>query len=72
MQGFGGKPEGKRALGRPRDIWGGEGSLGNGWGDMEWIDLAQDGGQMAGSCKRGNEPLGSIKYGEFLDLLRND
>jgi hypothetical protein len=41
-------------------------------GDMEWIDLAQDGGQVAGSCKHGNEPLGSIKYGEFLDLLRID
>ena len=24
-------------------------------------------GKMAGSCKRGNKPQGSIKYGEFLD-----
>ena len=24
-------------------------------------------GQMAGTCKRGNEPSGSIKCGEFLD-----
>jgi hypothetical protein len=40
-----GKPEGKRALGRPRRRW-----LGNikmafeevGWGDVDWIGLAQD------------------------------
>ena len=25
---------------------------------------------MAGSCECGNEPSGSIKYGEFLDLLK--
>jgi hypothetical protein len=30
-------------------------------GGMDWIDLAQDMGQMAGFCKRGNEPLGSNK-----------
>jgi hypothetical protein len=24
-------------------------------------------GQVAGSCEHGNEPSGSIKYGEFLD-----
>ena len=27
---------------------------------------------MAGSCECGNEPLGSIKCGEFLDKLRSD
>jgi hypothetical protein len=40
-----GKPEGKRPLGRPRHRW-----VDNiktdlreiGWGDMEWIDLAQN------------------------------
>jgi hypothetical protein len=39
-----GKPEGKRPLGRPRRGW-----VGNikmdlreiGWGDMDWIDLAE-------------------------------
>jgi hypothetical protein len=39
------KPEGKRPLGRPRSKW-----VGNikmylreiGWGDADWIDLAQD------------------------------
>ena len=25
---------------------------------------------MAGTCKGGNEPLGSMKCGEFLDRLR--
>ena len=24
-------------------------------------------GQVAGTCERGNEPSGSIKYGEFLE-----
>jgi len=28
-------------------------------------------GQMADVCECGNEPAGSIKSGEFLDLLRN-
>jgi hypothetical protein len=40
-----GKPDGKRPLGRPRRRW-----VDNikmdlreiGWGDMDWIDLAQD------------------------------
>jgi len=27
-------------------------------------------GQLAGYCECGNEPLGSIKCGEFLDWLR--
>jgi hypothetical protein len=43
-----GKPEGKRPLGRPRCRW-----VYNikidlseiGWGDMDWIDLAQHSGQ---------------------------
>ena len=29
---------------------------------MDWIDLA-----VAGAFESGNEPLGSIKCGEFLD-----
>jgi len=28
-------------------------------------------GQVAGSCKYGNEPSSSVKCGEFLDWLRN-
>ena len=31
---------------------------------MDWIDVAQD-RQAAATCKRGNEPSGSIKCGEF-------
>jgi hypothetical protein len=46
-----GKPEGKRPLGRPRRSW-----MDNiridlreiGWGDMNWIDLAQDRDQWRG------------------------
>jgi hypothetical protein len=29
-------------------------------------------GQVTGACACGNEPPGSIKWGEFLDLLRKD
>jgi hypothetical protein len=34
---------------------------------VKWIVLAQDNGQVAGFCKRGNELSGSIKCGEFLE-----
>ena len=45
VQGFGGKPEGKRQLGRPRRRW--EDNIKMdlqevGCGDMDWIQLAQD------------------------------
>jgi hypothetical protein len=33
---------------------------------MDWIDLAQDRDSW-GTCGYGNEPSGSIKYGEILD-----
>jgi hypothetical protein len=36
---------------------------------MDWIDLAQDRGTWGGCCECGNEPSGSIKYGEFLVSL---
>jgi hypothetical protein len=39
-----------------------------GWG-TDWSDLAQDRGQVAGSCECGNEPSGFIKCGEFADRL---
>jgi hypothetical protein len=64
-----GKPEGKRPLGRPRRRW--EGNIkmdveevGGGRGD--WMELAQDKGQGAGTCEYGKETSGSIKCGEFL------
>jgi hypothetical protein len=58
-----GRPEEKRPLGRPRRRW--EDNIKMdlqevGCGDMDWIELAQD-RQVAGTCKCGNEPLGSIK-----------
>jgi hypothetical protein len=37
-----------------------------GYGGMDWIGLAQD-RQVTGSCECGNETLGSIKCGEFLE-----
>jgi hypothetical protein len=40
-------------------------------GGMDWIDLAQDGGQVAGSCTLGNEPSGSIKCGEFFLIAKD-
>jgi hypothetical protein len=38
-----------------------------GCGGMNWIELAQDMGQVAGTVECVNEPSGSIKCGEFLD-----
>jgi hypothetical protein len=38
------------------------------WDGGLGLDLSGPGqGQVASICKRGNEPSGSIKYGEFLD-----
>jgi hypothetical protein len=34
---------------------------------MDWIDLAQEEGPVAGSCERGNEPSGYVESGESLD-----
>ena len=35
------------------------------------MDLSGSGlGQVAGSCECGNEPSGSISWGEFFDWLR--
>jgi hypothetical protein len=33
-----------------------------GWGGMDWIVLAEDGGPVECSCEHVNEPSGSIKY----------
>jgi hypothetical protein len=62
-----GKPEGKRPLGRPRRRW--ENNIKMdihevGWGAWTgwmWLRIWTGGG---------NEPLGSMKCGEFLDQLR--
>ena len=65
-----GKPEGKRPLGRPGRRW--EDNIKMDLqevecGGMDWIELALDRGQVAGTCECGNEPSGSIKCREFLD-----
>jgi lysyl-tRNA synthetase class I len=36
---------------------------------MAWIHLAEDRDKWQ-ACEHGNEPSGSIKCGEFLDLLK--
>jgi hypothetical protein len=41
-----------------------------GWGDMDWIALAQDRDTWRALDERGNELSGSIKCGEFLEKLR--
>ena len=65
-----GKPEGKRPPGIPKHRW--EDNIKMNLQEVEcggvnWIELAQDRGQVAGTCDCGNEPSGSIKCGEFLD-----
>ena len=63
-----GKPEGKRLLGRPRHRWEDDIKMDLqelGCWVMDWIKLAQD-RQVAGTCRRSNEPLVYIKCGEFL------
>jgi hypothetical protein len=38
-----------------------------GWGDMDWIDVAQDRDRWRGSFEWGDKPSGSIKCEEFLE-----
>jgi hypothetical protein len=69
-----GKPEGRRPLGRPRRRWvdNVKIDLGEvGWDFVDWVDLAQDRDQWRGSCEHGNEPSGSIKFWEVIELLHN-
>jgi hypothetical protein len=63
-------PERKRPLGRPKRRW--EDNIKMdfqevGCGSMDWIELAQERGQVVGTCDCGNKLSGSIKRGEFLD-----
>jgi hypothetical protein len=60
-----GKPEGKRPLGRHRHRWEDNIKIDLqelGCGGMDWTELAQ-----VKDCECGNESLGSIKCGGFLD-----
>jgi hypothetical protein len=57
-------------LGRPRRRW--ENNIKAdlkevGCGGVDWIELAKDREQVAGTCECGNEPSVSIKCGVFLD-----
>jgi hypothetical protein len=58
-----GKPEGKRPLGIPRRLW--EDNIIVDLQEMGWghgLDCSSSGqGQVAVSCKRCNQPSGSIK-----------
>jgi hypothetical protein len=61
-----GKPEGKGPLGRPRDRW--ENNIrmdlgGVGWGDVDWIGLAQNRDKWRALVK----PSGSIKCWETIE-----
>jgi hypothetical protein len=69
-----GKPGVRRPLGRSRCKW--EDNIkmylqevvwgGKVWTGLIWLWI----GQVAGTCKSGNEPSDSIKCGEILDWLR--
>jgi hypothetical protein len=59
-----GKSEGKGPLGRPRRRWVDLKEVG--WGDMDWIDLAQDRVYWKALVNT-NEPSCSIIYWEVLE-----
>jgi hypothetical protein len=65
-----GKPEGRRPLGRPRHRWENNIKMNLreiGFGDVDWIHLAQDRVRWRALCEHSYEPSGSILCGEFLD-----
>ena len=41
------------------------------WEGVRWTELAPDRDKQGGFCECGNETLGSIKDGKFLDYLKN-
>jgi hypothetical protein len=60
-----GTQKGRRPLGRPRRGWVDNIEAGLreiGCGDVDWIDLAWDRGQVKGSCEHGNELSDRINY----------
>ena len=64
---------GKRPLGRPRYRLDDSIKIDLhevGWGDMDWIELAQDRDRGTGTCESGSEPSGSTKCEEFRDYLK--
>ena len=65
-----GKSDGKRPLGRPKLVW--EGNIRAylqevGCRGIDWIDVAEDKVQVAGTFICGNEQAGSGNCGGFLD-----
>jgi hypothetical protein len=69
-----GKPEGKRPLGRPRHMWVNNirMDLGEvGWGDVDWIGLAQDRNRWRAIVNSVIEPLGSMKCWETIEWPNN-
>jgi hypothetical protein len=68
-----GKPEGKRPLGKPRQMWVGNikvvvGEIG--WGGANWIGLAQDRDKWR-ACEFDDEPSRSIKCQETIKWLHS-
>ena len=65
-----GKPEGKKPLGRPRRRWDENIRMDLqevGCRVIDWIELAEDRGQVASTFECGNKASGSTQCGEFLD-----
>jgi len=65
-----GRPERKRSLGKFRRRW--ENIIkiyiqGVGWGDVVWIDLAQDRDKWKATVNAVMNPWVPLKYGEYLD-----
>jgi len=60
-------------LGIPRRIWGIIlKRIFKNWNGLHGLVASGSGqGQVEGSCECSNNPSGSIKCGEYLDLLRN-
>jgi hypothetical protein len=70
-----GKPEGRRPLGRPRRRWVDNIRMGLGevgWGDADWIGLAQDMNRWReSSCEFGIEFSGFIQFWKTIEWLNN-
>jgi hypothetical protein len=66
-----GKPEGERYLEKPRRCWEGNIEMEIGRGDVDWSDLALDREKWRAVVNAMIKPLGSIKFGGFLDQSRS-